>query len=115
MLVPLLGAIPTIDLFPSTSGGGGYGYSAPESSYGAPEPSYGAPSDGYGAPGHSRNSWSQGEYRSVSFNPIVSTLQKKLDILTLTYSTWCTVTDCLCSRPGYCSDSHGFNWIRVNI
>jgi len=64
LLVPLLGAIPTIDLFPSTSGGGGYGYSAPESSYGAPEPSYGAPSDGYGAPGHSRNSWSQGEYRS---------------------------------------------------
>ena len=65
VLVPLLGAIPTIDLFPST-----YGYSAPESSYGAPEPSYGAPSDGYGAPGHSRNSWSQGEYRSVSFNPM---------------------------------------------
>ena len=63
VLVPLLGAIPTIDLFPSTSGG--YGYGAPEPSYGAPEPSYGAPSDGYGTP--ARNSWSSaGEYRSVS-------------------------------------------------
>merc|ERR1711893_568198 len=63
LLVPILGAIPTIDLFPSTSGG--YGYGAPETSYGAPEPSYGAPSDGYGAP--ARNSWSSaGEYRSVS-------------------------------------------------
>jgi len=64
LLVPILGAIPTIDLFPSTSGGG-YGYGAPEPSYGAPEPSYGAPSDGYGAP--ARNSWSSaGEYRSFN-------------------------------------------------
>lgn len=63
LLVPILGAIPTIDLFPSTSGG--YGYGAPEPSYGAPEPSYGAPSDGYGAP--ARNSWSSaGEYRSFN-------------------------------------------------
>jgi len=63
LLVPILGAIPTIDLFPSTSGG--YGYGAPETSYGAPEPSYGAPSDGYGAP--ARNSWSSaGEYRSFN-------------------------------------------------
>merc|ERR1711963_82677 len=41
LLVPLLGAIPTIDLFPSS----------------------GAPSDGYGTP--ARNSWSSGgEYRT---------------------------------------------------
>jgi len=63
LLVPLLGAIPTIDLFPSTGGGYGYGQTSPSSGYGAPEPSYGAPSDGYGAP--ARNSWAQGgEYRS---------------------------------------------------
>jgi len=63
LLVPLLGAIPTIDLFPSSGGGYGYGQTSPSSSYGAPEPSYGAPSDGYGTP--ARNSWSSGgEYRT---------------------------------------------------
>merc|ERR1712027_154864 len=56
LLVPLLGAIPTIDLFPSSGGGYGYGQTSPSSSYGAPEPGYGAPA---------RNSWSSGgEYRT---------------------------------------------------
>merc|ERR1712223_2239745 len=54
LLVPLLGSIPSIDLFPS-SGYSSYGQTD-SSGYGAPEPSYGAPS---------RSSWSQGgEYRS---------------------------------------------------
>merc|ERR1711936_807331 len=61
LLVPLLGSIPSIDLFPS-SGYSSYGQTD-SSGYGAPEPSYGAPAPSYGAP--SRSSWSQGgEYRS---------------------------------------------------
>ena len=62
MLVPLLGSIPTLDLFPSSGGYSSYGQTD-SSSYGAPEPSYGAPSSSYGTP--SRSSWSQpGEFRS---------------------------------------------------
>jgi len=62
LLVPLLGSIPTLDLFPS-SGYSSYGQTDASSGYGAPEPSYGAPSPSYGAP--ARNSWSQGgEFRS---------------------------------------------------
>jgi len=65
LLVPLLGSLPSIDLFGLSSGGGysGYGQSAPSSGYGAPEASYAAPSSSYGP---ARSSWSQGggEYRS---------------------------------------------------
>merc|ERR1712141_686307 len=66
LLVPLLGSLPTIDLFGLSSGSSGYsgyGQSAPSSGYGAPEPSYAAPSSSYGP---ARSSWSQGggEYRS---------------------------------------------------
>jgi len=63
LLVPLLGSLPSIDLFGLSSGYSGYGQSAPSSGYGAPEPSYAAPSSSYGP---ARSSWNQGggEYRS---------------------------------------------------
>ena len=86
MLVPLLGSLPSIDLFGVSSGYNGYGQvscyitsrtpeqlqnssifqTGPSSGYGAPEASYAAPSSSYGP---ARNSWSQGgEYRSVSWD-----------------------------------------------
>merc|ERR1711997_493116 len=62
LLVPLLGSLPSIDLFGVSSGYNGYGQTGPSSGYGAPEASYAAPSSSYGP---ARNSWSQGgEYRS---------------------------------------------------
>merc|ERR1719360_146479 len=58
LIIPLLGSIPSIDLFPTFTSP--YGQT---DSYGAPEPSYGAPSSGYGAP--PRQSWGRPEdYRS---------------------------------------------------
>jgi len=61
LLIPLLGSLPSIDLFPSFSSPS-YGSS---SGYGAPAPSsgYGAPSTGYGPP--ARQSWGgPADYRS---------------------------------------------------
>merc|ERR1719350_2687483 len=86
LFIPLLGSIPSIDLFPSisspygqTSGYGApahsSGYGAPASGYGAPEPAYGAPAGGrWGRPGDNFRSGDAGDdlrqlYNSNSWQP----------------------------------------------
>merc|ERR1719350_1576006 len=61
LFIPLLGSIPSIDLFPSISSP--YGQT---SGYGAPAPSsgYGAPASGYGAPARQSQWGAPGDFRS---------------------------------------------------